>query len=152
MTLILEQIASVDCGYWAVINKIKLQSGIFNFKTREYQMEPMASTVRRMCYMKATQLGFTEMEVLRSLHGLIHGRYPRGIGYYFPTNDDVQEFGKSRFNPLIQSNRNAIGKYVKTVGKKSTDTASLKKIGDGWLFLRGARKPRVIDEQARQVK
>ena len=98
--------------------------------------------------MKATQLGFTEMEVLRSLHGLIHGRYPRGIGYYFPTNDDVQEFGKSRFNPLIQSNRNAIGKFVKDTGRKGTDTASLKKIGDAFLWLRGARMPRKIDEQA----
>lgn len=148
MDLTPEQIASVDCGYWAVINKIKLQAGVFSFKTREYQMEPMASTARRMCYMKATQLGFTEMEVLRSFHGLIHGHYSRGVGYYMPTNDDVQEFGKSRYNPLIQSNRNAIGKFVRAAGKKGTDTASLKKIGDAFLWLRGARMPRKIDEQA----
>jgi hypothetical protein len=102
--------------------------------------------------MKATQLGFTEMEVLRSLHGLIHGRYPRGIGYYFPTNDDVTEFGKSRFNPLIQANKNAIGKFVKSVKGKGTDTASLKKIGDAFLWLRGARMPRKIDEQAVSTK
>ena len=152
MTLTPEQIASVDCGYWAVINKIKLQAGVFSFKTREYQMEPLASTARRMCFMKATQRGITEMEVLRSFHGLIHGRYPRGVGYYMPTNDDVQEFGKSRYNPLIQSNRNAIGQFVRTAGKKGTDTAGLKKIGDAFLWLRGARMPRKIDEQAVSTK
>ena len=132
MTLTPEQIASVDCGYWAVTNKIKLQSGVFSFKTREYQMEPLASTARRICYMKATQRGITEIEVLRSLHGLIYGRYKRGVGYYMPSNDDVQEFGKSRFNPLIQSNPHAIGRYVKSTRKKGTDTAGLKKIGDSF--------------------
>ena len=152
MTLTPEQIASADAGYWAVINNIKLQSGIFGFDTREYQMEPLSSEVRRMCYMKATQLGFTEMEVLRSLHGLIHGRYPRGILYLFPTNDDVQEFGKSRFNPLILSNKHAIGQYVKTTGSKGTDTASLKKIRSAFLWLRGARLTRKIDEQDESSK
>ena len=152
MDLTPEQIASVDAGYWANINKIKLQSGVFSFKTREYQVEPLECTHRRSCYMKATQLGFTEMEVLRSLHGLIHRRYPRGILYLFPTNDDVQEFGKSRFNPLILSNKNAIGQYVKTSGAKGTDTASLKKIRSAFLWLRGARLTRKIDEQDESSK
>jgi hypothetical protein len=58
--------------------------------------------------------------------------------YLFPTTDDVQEFAKSRFNPLIIANREAIGKYVKSAGK-GTDTASLKKIHDAFLYLRGAR-------------
>lgn len=150
---------------WAVDNKIKLQAGTFNITGREYQLEllspvkredaegrPVFSSPRRVCYMKATQLGFTEIEVLKSLHGLINGLYAKGIGYYFPTNDDVLEFGKSRFNPLIQANRNAIGRFVKTVGKKGTDTASLKKINDAFLWLRGARMPRKIDEQAVSTK
>lgn len=148
MDLTPQELAFVNAGYWAILNEIKLQGGVFNFHTREYQIEPLGSNFRRICYMKATQLGITEMEVLRALHGLIKGIYKRGVGYYFPTNDDVQEFGKSRFNPLIQSNRNAIGQYVKTVGKKGTDTASLKKIGDGFLWLRGARMPRKIDDQS----
>lgn len=152
MDLTPEQIASVDAGYWANINKIKLQSGVFSFNTRGYQIEPLSSLARRMCYMKATQLGFTEMEVLRSLHGLIHEIYKRGILYLFPTNDDVQEFGKSRFNPLILSNKHAIGQYVKTTGTKGTDTASLKKIRSAFLWLRGARLTRKIDEQDESSK
>lgn len=147
-----QTLAEVDTGYWARLNKIKLQSGIFSFHTREYQMEPLSSKSRRMCWMKATQMGITEDEVLRALHGLIHGRYKRGVGYYMPSNDDVLEFGKSRFNPLIQANPYAIGRFVKSVGKKGTDTASLKKIGDSFLWLRGARQTRKIDEQSVTTK
>lgn len=136
-----------DVLIWVTDNKIKLQAGIFQIKNRKYQHEIINNTRRRMCVMKATQLGFTEIEVLRTLHGLIFGRYPRGVGYYFPTNDDVQEFGKTRFNPLIQSNRYAIGRFVKSQGKKGTDTSSLKKVNKSFLYLRGARMPRKIDEQ-----
>ena len=147
-----EQAASRNAGYWAVMNKIQLQAGTFSFKTREYQMEPLSTNVRRMCYMKATQMGITEDEVIRALHGLIHGLYKRGVGYYMPSNDDVLEFGKSRFNPLIQTNPHAIGRFVKKAGKKGTDTASLKKIGDSFLWLRGARQTRKIDEQLVSTK
>lgn len=152
MTDIMQNAMEINAGYWAKRNHIKLQAGVFSFDTREYQIEPLSRTRRRMCYMKATQLGITEAEVLRSLHGLIYGHYPRGVGYYMPSNDDVLEFGKSRFNPLIQANRNAIGQFVKSAGKKGTDTASLKKVADSFLWLRGARQTRKIDEQAVTTK
>lgn len=127
-------LASVDCGYWATLNKIKLQAAKFSFKDHEYQMEPMSSTAKRRCYMKGTQGGWSELEVLRSLWGMIYGHTPMGVLYMFPTTDDVNEFSKSRFNPLILANRSTIGKFV-----QSTDTASLKKIHDSFLYLRGAR-------------
>jgi len=137
------EIAEASAGYWAILKKLRLQSGVFSFVGREYQKEIMESESRRICCMKATQLGFTEMAVVRILHGMIFGRYPRGALYLFPTQDDVNEFSKSRFNPLIQNNWEAIGKFVKYgpggKGRKSTDSAGLKKIHDAWLYLRGAR-------------
>jgi hypothetical protein len=84
--------------------------------------------------MKATQGGYTEIEIIRSLWGMIHGKYKQGVLYMFPTTDDVNEFSKHRFNPILLNNHLTIGKYV-----KNTDTASLKKIHDAFLFLRGAR-------------
>ncbi len=135
-----EDCAAADCGYWASeLYKIKLQAGPFTFNGREFQMEPMSSRVRRMCYLKAAQvIGATEMEVLKDLHGMIYGHFPLGVLHAFPTNDEVGEFSKSRFKPLIAANRQAIGKYVRTQ-KGSTDTNSLKRIRDAFLFLRGAR-------------
>lgn len=140
-----EQIAMSNPGYWAKLYAIKLQTGPFSFKEHEYQIEPMSCKARRMCVMKATQGGFTEIEVLSSLHGMIYKHLPQGVLYLFPTTDDVNEFSKSRFNPLITANREAIGKFVKTSGK-GTDTASLKKIHNAFLYLRGARLSQKISD------
>lgn len=134
MDLTPSDILSSNAGNWADFNGIKLQTGIFSFTEHEYQLEPMGERVRRTCYMKGTQGGFTEIEVLKSLHGMIYGRYPQGVLYMFPTTDDVGEFSKSRFNPLILANRKVIGQFV-----KRTDTTSLKKINEAFLYLRGAR-------------
>lgn len=131
-------LAQVDPAYWAWMWKIQLGSAIFSLEGREYQREPMQSKVRRLCCRKATQGGWTEINVLTALHGLIHNVYPKGILSLFPTTDNVLDFSKSRFNPLILANKEAIGKYVK-VGGRGTDTAALKKIGQSFLYLRGAR-------------
>lgn len=135
-----EDCAAADCGYWASeLYKIKLQAGYFTFRNFEFQMEPMSSTARRICYLKARQsFGATINEVLKDLHGMIMGKYKLGVAHIFPTTDEVGEFSKSIFKPLIASNKLAIGKYVKNVAG-STDTTSLKRVKDAFLFLRGAR-------------
>ncbi|KKL63643.1 hypothetical protein LCGC14_2173080, partial [marine sediment metagenome] len=140
-----EDIAGRNCGYWARISKIRLGASVFSFIDHEYQIEPMEFTGRRKCVMKGTQGGFTEDEVLDSLHGMIHKLLLQGVLYLFPTTDDVGEFTKSRFNPLIAANREVIGKYVKSSGK-GTDTVSLKKIHNAFLYLRGARLSQKISD------
>jgi len=129
-----QDIASADAAYWASFYEIQLQRTIYTFTDHEYQLEPMQNTCKRVCYMKGTRGGFSEIEILKSLHGMIYGRYKEGVLYLFPTTDDVGEFSKSRFNPLILANRQAIGRYV-----RKTDTTSLKKIHNAFLYLRGAR-------------
>ncbi len=147
MSLTIKDISSISAAQWAKINKIRLQSGIFSFEDHEYLLEPMNNKSRRECVMKATQGGFTEKEVLRTFHGQRYGKYPQGVLYLFPTTDVVREFSKSRFNPLILANRTAIGQYVKS-GGKGTDTASLKKIGNSFLYLRGARLSQKVGPNA----
>lgn len=148
MELTAKDAARVNPAYWAYLNEIQLQASIFTFKDHEYQLEPMSSDVRRQCYMKGTQGGFTEVEVLKSLNGMIGRKYLQGVLYMFPTTDDVGEFSKSRFNPLILANRQAIGKYV-----KKTDTASLKKIHNAFLYLRGARlSQKIAGEEKESTK
>jgi hypothetical protein len=137
--------ASVNPGYWANTFKIQLQKALFTFTGREYQIEPMCSKARRICFMKATQGGFTEIEVLISLWGMIYNIYPAGVLYMFPTNDDVNDFSKSRFNPLILANRRTIGQYV-----RHTDTAGLKKIHNAFLYLRGARLSQKMSDDMKE--
>ena len=151
MDLTPKDVASQDCGYWATLYKIRLQASVFSFTDHEYQIEPMGSVARRRCYMKATQGGFTEIEVLRSLWSMIHRHHPQGDLYMFPNTDVVREFSQSRFGPLLLANREAIGKYVKSSGK-GTDTVSLKKIHKAFLYLRGARLSMKISEQAESAQ
>lgn len=135
----MEDLELVNAGYWAVLNKVRLQAGLFTFNGFEYQAEPMSSAARRICYMKARQcFGATINEVLKDLHGMIKGRYKLGVAHIFPTTDEVSEFSKSIFKPLIAANKGTIGKYVKNVAG-GTDTTSLKRVCDAMLFLRGAR-------------
>ena len=136
-------IAAISPAYWAVFSKIRLQTGVFSFEDHGYQMEPMQSRARRVCYMKGTQGGFSEIEVLKALHGLIHGRYPQGVLYMFPTSDNVREFSQARFGPLIRTNKTAIGRFVRSQ-RRGTDTTSLKRVGEGFLYLRGARLSQAV--------
>ena len=137
-----DQIASVSPGYWALLKQIRLQSGLFTFKGREYQVEPMSSKARRICYMKGAQcFGATELESIKDIHGLIYKKYPKGVLHSFPNDDEVSEFGKSRFKPLVSANKSTIGRYM-----KGTDTDSLKQINGGFLYLRGARLNQKIGE------
>lgn len=140
-----KQIASVDSAYWAILNRIRLQKGVFEFDKRAYLKEPMSAQRRRMCFIKATQGGFTEIEVNKTLHGLIYGRYSRGVLYLFPTTDDVGEFSKARFGPLIAANPSAIGRYV-----RDTDTTSLKKVGNSFLYLRGGTLSKHLEFDTRE--
>lgn len=83
-------------------------------------------------------MGITEVWVLKTLHGMIHGRYPKGSLYLFPTQNDVGDFSKARFDPLIDANP-CIGTYV-----KGTDSQFIKKVHEGFLYLRGARATKAI--------
>ena len=143
-----QDIATQDAAYWANLSKIKLQKGVWSFDKRPYLVEPMrrrSDGVRRICLMKGTQGGFSEMEVNQSLWGLIHGHYPLGVLYLFPTTDDMREYSKSRFGPLITANPTAIGRYV-----QDTDTANLKRVQDAFLFLRGARLSQHLEIDAQE--
>ncbi len=139
-----EQMMRANAGYWAVQCPIKLQAGVFSYHGREYQVEPMSFTGRRVCYIKGTQiLGATEMETLKSLHGMIMGKYKLGVAHIFPTSDEVGDYSKSRINPLIAGNKTFIGKYVKSQ-KGSTDTTSLKRIAGSFFYCRGGRQSQKV--------
>ena len=143
-----EAMMTVDPGYWASQWHIKLQAGPFSFKGFEYQVEPMSSLARRICYMKAAQsFGATAMESLKDLHGMIMGKYNMGVAHIFPTKDEVGDYSKSVFKPLIADNKTSIGKFVKNVAG-GTDTTSLKSVNGRMLYLRSGSLSQKIGDTA----
>ena len=121
-----------------MLNKIKLGGAHFELKGHEYQQGLFECQDRVQVCIKGAQVGITEVWVLRTLWGMIHNLYPKGALYLFPTQNDVGDFSKARFDPLISGNP-SIGAYV-----NSTDSQFIKRIHEGFLYLRGARATKAI--------
>ena len=131
----------LNTATWAEVNEIKLANGqMFSFKNREYQYEPMGLKAPAVCYMKGSGGGFSEIEILKTIHGMSTQRYPQGVAYYFPNDTVMQVYVKSRFNPLFKDNKflSGIMKTGSVKSGKTSDAADFKRIGDANLFLRGA--------------
>ena len=128
----------LDCFTWVTQNELQLSAGPWELPGHEYQVGWLQEPAREQCFIKGAQIGATECLVLRTLHGMIHGRYNQGALYLFPTRDDVRDFSKARFDPLISVNP-FIGEYV-----QNTDAQNIKQIGRGHLYLRGARSTKNV--------
>lgn len=130
--------SALDCFTWIITNQINLGHSPWAIEGHEYQVGMLQAEEREQCCIKGAQMGITEVWVLKTLHGMIHGQYPAGSLYLFPTRDDVKDFSKARFDPLIDANP-SIGAYV-----QSTDSQNIKRIGSGFLYLRGARATKTL--------
>ena len=142
-----EQMCQRDAGYWAYFNKIRLGNRVFTFEGHEYQVGMFKDKTRVQVDIKGAQGGMTGVQAMKSVHGMIMGRYKDGVLYLFPTADDVTDFTRSRFDPLIKQNHKAIGRYV-----KNTNNVSLKNICGSFLYMRGATLPKNIDDHKEASK
>jgi len=138
--VVMDQFFAMDPVAWLEFNKILLGGGPFQLKNHEYQIKILRENARRQCCIKGAQMGITEVWVLKTLHGMLYNKYKSGALYLFPTRDDVGDFSKSRFDPLIADNP-VIGAKV-----HSTDSKNIKRIGRGFLYLRGARATKSISD------
>jgi hypothetical protein len=121
------------------VEKIKLPSGPFTFVNHEYEKGILQERAPRQILKKGTQLGISETQILKTIYGLLYGVYPQGVLYLFPTQNDVYDFSRARFGPLLIENPE-IGKEV-----RETESVSLKKIRKSMLYLRGARASSKIE-------
>ena len=85
-------------------------------------------------------MGVTEVNVFKSMYGLIFSKFPQGVLYLFPTNLDVSDFSKGRFQTLIRDNPKEVGVFV-----SDTDAVSIKRVQKAMLYLRGARSTSRIE-------
>ena len=76
---------------------------------------------------KGAQLGLTVASILRAIEGQLHDGL-RGTGYFFPTDSEVQDFSKARFDPILEQYGLAA----------NVNTAGLKEVGEGYVWFRAA--------------
>ena len=133
MNLNTADISLVSPVHWIEESQIKLANGeVYAFDERPYLINPLNTRARRRCIRKARGLGFSETEILGSIHGLKVRRYKQGVQYVFPTDTDMRKFVQSRFNVVLKKNPETLGRLV-----KDTDTTYYKRVGEGNLFMDG---------------
>ena len=115
------------------VQTIDLGGRKFTFEGHEYQKAILEENAKRQVLKKGAQVGFSEVQILKSLHGLIYGRYPQGVLYLFPTQNDVYDYSRARFTPLILENPSIAAEV------KDTESVSLKRVRKAHLYLRGGR-------------
>jgi len=119
--------ASEPLAGWA-LRLIRLDGKPFRFEGHEYLRAIYDDRAQHIVLTKAAQIGGTTWAVLRSIHACVMGL---NVMYFFPTRTDVLEFSKARVGPLLTDNP-FLGRLI-----TDTDTAGLKRIGPGHLYLRG---------------
>jgi hypothetical protein len=122
---------STDIITWA--EELLLDGRPFSLSGHEYQCDMLKETAPRQVFLKGAQVGITSITMLKTLFGLLNSLYSQGVLYLFPSRGDVQDFGRGRFNPLINDNFE-IAKFV-----QDTDAQTIKRIGKSMLYMRGAR-------------
>jgi hypothetical protein len=123
------------------VEGVQLQSGKFSFEGHEYQRGILSESHQRQVFKKGSQLGLSECQILKSLHGMIAGKYNQGVLYLFPSERDMFDFSRARFAPLVRVNEQ-IAREV-----QNTDSISLKQVRSSNLYMRGARKTAEIGGQ-----
>lgn len=93
---------------------------------------------------KGAQMGFTTLMVLLTIDRAQH-LYPRGILYLFPTKDDVTVFSKTRFDRIMSDNP-SLSDLV-----QGTDSANVKKVGQTFIYFRGARTTEKSRSQLKSI-
>lgn len=125
----------VSIHSWINNNQIKTESGTpIDFTTHRYLFDIYRDNSKYLCCLKAGQIGFSTMAILKTLW-LAKNRNIN-IGYILPTVDMVEKFVGSKVNRMAQNN-DIIGQWM-----KDKDKISEKQIGDAYIFYLGAQTER----------
>lgn len=113
----------------------------FTFAGHEYQRRILEDKSQELVVKKAAQLGLSE---IMSRMGLARCALTNGFStiYTLPAATAAQNFMKTRINPVIDSSP-----YLKELVSKDNDSASIKQLGESFLYLKGAQ----VDRQAISV-
>jgi hypothetical protein len=115
---------------WVALNKLVTENqSPIEFGDHRFMIDPMSDTADDIVGKKSAQVGWSVMEIMRSIHEAKYDK--RNIGYILPTRNVVDDFVKPKVNPLITSNPIVSGMV-------SDDSISLKKVGDRFIYFKGA--------------
>ena len=128
-----DQLQSLNALYWTLQNGIVTENRKpLEFKQHRYLREPYMVWDSRVVSMKASQVGWSTLAILRSIH--LAAKRGANVVYVLPTRKLSEEFLIPKFNPIVDNNK----VIQDLIGE--TDQVSLKKIGERYIYFRGAYK------------
>ena len=101
---------------------------------------------------KSAQVGATELFVNLALWAADTRYALRGhVLFLMPTQNQMDDFAQSRFDRAIQDSPYLRGRLQpEPPRRKGADSKRLKRVGDGYIFLRGADSRRQVDLRGRR--
>lgn len=123
--------------------------GALDFERFPHLLEPFYSdevaSAEEVVYKKSTQIGATTG--LWRFGVREADQYGRTVIYTFPTQQHVNEFSDERIEPAIEGSD-----YLsKRIPKSFVRTKSMKRIGRGWLYFRGAQSRNAAQSTSAQT-
>lgn len=140
----------LDLLSWTSVHRMYLRpDNRFSLPDHLYLVDMYQEAAREVVYMKAGQIGVSEMLVSYAMHAC--DQRAADVLYVMPTMHDVSEFSQSRFGPALESS-DYLTSIVQGASRsiRGADKVSLKRIRNNWLYLRGG----TVDNRgyARQLK
>lgn len=116
-----------------------LRRGVaFDLEHHPFLESIYADTSPELVLMKGGQMGLSEH--LLSLSYWVAGELGYTVLYVMPTEDDVSDFSTQRIGVAFEPDVSPmLFKLVREAGIRGADRVGLKRIGDGWLYLRGGK-------------
>lgn len=105
----------------------------YSFVDHEYQLEVLSDDSREIVIRKCSQVGLSETSARMAL-ALCAVTRGYTVAYTLPTAGFASTFMKTRVDPVIQGSP-----YLKDMIQDELDNTEVKKIGDSFLYLRGAQ-------------
>ena len=119
-----------SCFAWVILNEIKNEKGeLIEFRDHAFLQDIYDDWTQVQTIRKASQIGFSLMEILKSFWGAKHKNY--NFIYSLPTFSDVGQFVPSKINALISQNP-ILAKWT-----QDKDTILQKKVGNSFIYYRG---------------
>jgi len=143
---------AMDLLSWNCRYRQQLRPGEwFDLPHHKYLVDMFVEIAREMVYMKAGQIGVSELLISYALHAC--DQRSADVLYLMPTNTDVSDFGQSRFGPALEASPYLADIVVGSSASRNqrgADKVTLKRIRENFLYLRGGNVGR--DGRARQLK
>ena len=103
----------------------------FDFTDHAYLIDLYGDVHPYQCIEKAAQMGASVIGMIKSFY--VCDKLGKNVIYFFPTDEDVREFSKSRVAPIIRDSP-----HIRAI-VDDVDSVSLRQVGRGFLYFRGMR-------------